>query len=254
MPRSSQASGSAGGLRHYDPSQLWFQVREIIHERTYLRHGIEVGEGDVVLDVGANVGVAAVFFAADCGAARVHSFEPVGPIFELLEANVAELPACVPHPYGLSSAPGDAEITFYPGAAAMSGLHADPARDRATVRAALLNLGATDEEAEDQLSGRYDDPQMHRCELRTVSSALAENSVDRVDLLKIDVEHAELEVLRGVDESDWPRIRQLVAEVHHPSRLEQIAAELRGRGFEVAAEQEPAMRGTEVRMLYARRP
>ena len=38
--------------------------------------------------------------------------------------------------------------------------------------------------------------------------------LERVDLLKIDVERAELDVLRGVRREDWPRIRQVVLEVH----------------------------------------
>ncbi len=34
-----------------------------------------------------------------------------------------------------------------------------------------------------------------------------------MDLLKVDVEGAELDVLRGVDPQDWARIRQVVVEV-----------------------------------------
>jgi hypothetical protein len=59
-------------LRHHDPQQLWFQLNEIVRERVYLRHGVSVREA-VVLDVGANVGVAAAFFAAECRAGLVHS-------------------------------------------------------------------------------------------------------------------------------------------------------------------------------------
>ena len=50
-------------LQHPDPQQLWFQITEIFGERTYLQHGVRVAEDDVVFDVGANAGVAAVFFA-----------------------------------------------------------------------------------------------------------------------------------------------------------------------------------------------
>jgi 31-O-methyltransferase len=112
----------AGMLCHPDRSQLYYQVAEIARDRTYVRHGVEVTEGDVVLDVGANVDVAAAFFASQCGARLVHSFEPVGPVCELLRENVRELPACVVPEYGLSAAPGRTAITYYPGASAMSGL------------------------------------------------------------------------------------------------------------------------------------
>ena len=79
----------------------------------------------MVFDVGANVGVSAAFFAANCGA-FVHSFEPVRPIYEILLENVRRLPRCSAHNLGLSSHPRHAPITYYPNADAMSGLYADP--------------------------------------------------------------------------------------------------------------------------------
>ena len=48
-----------------------------------------------------------------------------------------------------------------------------------------------------------------RCAMTTVSALISEHSLKRVDLLKIDVEGAELDVLRGIDQKDWPTIRQV---------------------------------------------
>jgi 31-O-methyltransferase len=241
-------------LRHDDPEQLWFQLAEIAGEQTYLRHGIDVGDQDVVLDVGANVGVAAAFFALECGARRVHCFEPVRPVFEILRRNLEDVPSCVLHEQGMSRAPGRAQITYYPRAAAMSGLYADPARDRALVATALRNLGVPSEDADARLEGAYT-AQTLSCELTTLSSFLREEGLDQVDLLKVDVERAELDVLAGIDEADWPKIVQTVIEVHdEDGRCTQIARDLRERGFRVTADQDPVMRGTQVRVLYARRP
>jgi 31-O-methyltransferase len=240
-------------LSHYDRSQLDFQLVEIAGERMYLRHGVEVREGDTVLDVGANVGVAAAFFASQCGAGTVHCFEPVAPLVRLLRENLADLPACTVHGYGLSSAPGLAPITYYPKSAAMSGLYADPDRDRAIARTVLTNFGFSPEETETRLADRYD-AQILTCELRTLSSFLRAEELTRVDLVKIDVERAELDVLCGIDESDWPRIEQIVIEVHdEDGRGETIAHDLADHGFQLATEQDPAMRGTSIRMLYATR-
>jgi FkbM family methyltransferase len=237
-------------LRHYDPSQLPFQIEEIVEQRSYLRNGIDVGKGDVVLDVGANVGVAAIFFARECGADVVHCFEPVAPLFELLQENVVGFPACVPHPYGLGSYSGSAQITYYPRAASMSGLYADPAADRAVVRTAMLNAGASRDEIDARLEGRYRSETL-RCELRTLSSVLRELQLEHVDLLKIDVEGAELDVLEGIRDEDWPLIRQIVIEVHDRDRRGRaVAAELRRQGFRLSTEQEPLMRGTDVHLIY----
>jgi FkbM family methyltransferase len=144
---------------------------------------VAVEGGDVVLDVGANVGVAAAFFAVVCGAGTVHCFEPVEPVLELLRQNVGHMPACVLHHEGLYSRAGPARITYYPRATAMSGLYADPSRDRELVRTVLMNHGYSPAEAEDQLAGRYEQ-QILSCQLRTLSSFLREEKLMCVDLIK----------------------------------------------------------------------
>lgn len=53
-----------------------------------------------------------------------------------------------------------------------------------------------------------------RCPLCAVSDLVHEFSLDRIDFLKIDVERLELDVLRGIDPDDWPKIQNIVLEVH----------------------------------------
>ena len=251
--KASSAQDLGRILYHHDPSQLLFQLGEIVGERTYLRHGVDVRAGDVVLDVGANVGVAAAFFAAECSAGLVHCFEPVTPIYSLLRQNLRSFPACVAHNYGLGSAAGRMPITYYPHADAMSSLYADPNEDRARVRTYLINSGRSPDEVDRQLDGRYDTITLS-CELRVLSSVLREESLERVDLLKIDVEKAELDVLGGIRGDDWSRIKQVVAEVHDEhGRSTTIARMLSNHGFSVTTEQDPLWRGTAMRMLYATR-
>ena len=70
-----------------------------------------------------------------------------------------------------------------------------------------------------------------RCDVATLSSILRTEQVAVVDLLKVDAEGMEGEVLLGVDRADWPRIRQVVVEVHDvDGRLAAITALLAGVG------------------------
>jgi len=111
----------------------------------------------------------------------------------------------------------------------------------------------SEEEADESLEGRYRAENL-TCELRTLSSVLREQGLDRVDLLKIDVERAELDVLLGLRDEDWPLIRQIVVEVHDKGRRGALVVkELRRRRFRIATEQEPLMRGTDVHVVYATR-
>jgi len=112
----------------------------------------------------------------------------------------------------------------------MSGLFADPEADRALVRTAMINSGMSQDEVDASLEGRYG-TETPSCELRTLSSVLCEQQLDRVDLLKIDVEGAERDVLQGIQDGDWSLIQQIVVEVHDQGgRGSLIANELRHPG------------------------
>ena len=92
--------------------------------------------------------------------------------------------------------------------------------------------------------------------VQTVSDVLTELDVTRVDLMKIDVEGAELDVLEGIGASDWQRIKQIVVEVHNvDGRVERIVGMLREQGFNVTIDQEdrPLKKLLQIHMVYARR-
>jgi len=92
--------------------------------------------------------------------------------------------------------------------------------------------------------------------MRTVSDAIREQQIPRIDLLKVDVEKAELDVLEGIDAADWAIVRQVVVEVHDRNgRLAKVTALLAENGLDtIHIEQEPLFRGSEIYNLYARRP
>lgn len=77
----------------------------------------------------------------------------------------------------------------------------------------------------------------------------------RLDLLKVDVEGAELDVLAGIDDSDWACIRQVSGEIHlNDQQRVELGQTLRERGFDVTITQEPHLRGTPMHLFYATRP
>lgn len=76
--------------------------------------------------------------------------------------------------------------------------------------------------------GSDPEPECVECEapVATVSSIMARLQLPHVDVLKVDVEGDELDVLRGVDGDDWPKVRQVVAEVHDVSGRLQAVVDL----------------------------
>ena len=70
--------------------------------------------------------------------------------------------------------------------------------------------------------------------LRRLGDVLDEEGVGDIDLLKVDVEGAELFVLKGIKAEQWPRIKQVTLEVEDFDTVKQVAQLLRAKGFNVA--------------------
>ena len=84
-----------------------------------------------------------------------------------------------------------------------------------------------------------EDRQNSRCAVRTLSSILDDeySDIERIDLLKIDVEGSELLVLRGISKAHMKLIQQLVLEVHDvDGRLAEVLELLTMSGFDCSTE------------------
>jgi 2-polyprenyl-3-methyl-5-hydroxy-6-metoxy-1,4-benzoquinol methylase len=59
---------------------------EVLVDNLYFQEGVSVSPGDIVLDVGANIGVFALCAAKQ--GAQVYAYEPIPGTFELLQQNI----------------------------------------------------------------------------------------------------------------------------------------------------------------------
>jgi len=256
-------------IAHRNKNESEYLYLEIFERRTYLRNGISLPPKPVVFDVGANIGMFSMLVAERCADAELYAFEPIPPIFEVCRIN-AELyaPGARLFPFGLSARHETASFTYYPHYSMMSGREAysDAGADIDVIKRYLANqraesAGENDElirHADEFLAGRFLS-ETYECTLRRLSEVIASENVERIDLLKIDVQRAEMDVLEGVDEADWPKIRQVVLEVHDADgqetagRTRKIAALLERHGFETLIEQDGELAGTDRYNVYASR-
>lgn len=133
---------------------------------------------EVVFDIGANIGWYSLHIAQQEPQARIYAFEPVPTTHERLLTNLARNVAgnrVTPIKDGLSDAPGLFDM-FVPAtsgspAASLSELHPGEGSRRVP------------------------------CRFTTLDHFVEDNGVDRLDLLKCDVEGAELRVLKGGEKS-----------------------------------------------------
>jgi amino acid adenylation domain-containing protein/FkbM family methyltransferase len=255
LPRLELPDGTT--VFHRNRGETEFLYREIFEGEGYLRHGLALGDGDVVFDVGANVGLFTVFAGTAARDTRVYAFEPLPPVFEVLDANAA-LHAVQGRvfPCGLGSRAETAAFTFYPQNTVLSGRYASEEAESEVVRRYLANDGDAPNGSAplDELLAHNLRSESYDCAIRTFSDVVRELGLERVDLLKIDVEKAEWDVLQGIDAADWPKIRQVVVEVHDvDGRLAEVTALLDAHGFTCVAEEERMLAGTGLYAVYARR-
>ena len=243
-------------IAHNNKNETDLLYLELFEERTYLRHGISLRDGDCVFDIGANVGLFTLFVHESCANAKTYSFEPIPQTFGALKTNV-ELYGLNARVYecGLSKEAGSATFTFYPHVSASSGMYADAAAEEQVTRAFMTNQDERLADYADELmEGRFES-QTFTCRLRTVSEVIRENNVERIDLLKLDVEKAELDVLMGIENDDWAKIDQVVMEIHDiGGRLKTVTDMLEAHGFNYVLDQDAAFINTGLYHIYAVHP
>ncbi len=168
----------------------------------------------LVLDCGANIGLATVFFKWLYPEAEVHAFEPDPATFALLKENVEANHLSGVHVYNVALSDGSGTAAFHvdhahPGAPRMSLNPLRMPKDTVTVRTIALSelLGTL-------LAGR------------------------QVDFLKLDVEGAEDAVLRDLaGKGCLKAVRELLIEFHHKiggerARLASFLSVLESQGFD----------------------
>ncbi len=214
----------------------------------------ELRPHDTVLDIGANIGLVSIAFTDAQRTLRIVAAEPVPDVYACLRDNITRhVPGATAVRTAVGAARGVQDFTYYPAAPGNSGLYADRAADDALTRT-FLRHGGLDEEAVDMMIDGLHDGRTIQVPVTTVSDLMSKHDLRSVALLKVDVERAELDVLRGVGAADWPGIGAVVAEVHDEGgRLAQLSELLRDVGFSLRVRQDPALRGTEMYEVYAYR-
>jgi amino acid adenylation domain-containing protein/FkbM family methyltransferase len=279
VPRSRlNASGGASHYRlpnnlivaHQNKNETDYLYREIFENQVYFQHKIELEEDACVFDIGANIGMFTLFVTQRCPKGRIYSFEPISQIFECLKNNAAlfEHRQAKAFQMGLSNHEQRADFAYYSRYSMMSSLssYSEPEEELETIRQTLRNQRDSGDSSaiellthiEGLLAGRFES-RTEKCQLRRLSDVIREEGVERIDLLKIDVQRAELDVLLGINDEDWDKIGQIVMEVHDgvghktQGRLQQVLSLLETRGFYTCAEQYGELRGTDRWNLYASR-
>ena len=252
-------------IAHLNRHETEYVYKEIFVDKCYLRHGIQLPEDATIIDIGANIGLFTLFIRTQHPSASVYAFEPSPVAYRTLKANCeAYGPQLHPFNFGISDRRGSATLTFYEKSSVFSSFYPSLSEDRKAIQAVVANvvrgeLRKSDEYVDEYIADLMRDRlegQLFECPLITVSDIINDNKLNCVDLLKVDAEKCELEILRGIEAKHWPLIRQIVVEVHDPSRkaVSQVQELLARQGFDCAVEEENLLAGSGLFNVYGTRP
>jgi len=144
----------------------------------------------VVLDVGANIGAITLPLAARCPAGIVHAFEPVASTRRFLERNTASMSNVKIHALGF----GDVN------------------------RSQAIHINARHPGGAHTRGDAEDGDDTETIEMTTLDAWVNANAVDRIDLIKLDVEGDEIAFLAGADQT-LRRFRPTIAVECNPVTL-----------------------------------
>jgi FkbM family methyltransferase len=159
-----------------------FTLAEIFFDRQYAIHS-PLPAHPLVLDCGANVGLSAIWFLAGWPGARLHAFEPEPNNFRLLEMNIGTRTDAVLNRTAVGRESGNA-LLFVADHGAMHSVK-DASVGRRSIDVSCVSLG----------------------------DYLRAKRIDRVDVLKLDVEGSELDAIEGLG-SAIDSVHVIVGELH----------------------------------------
>jgi FkbM family methyltransferase len=171
----------------------WYEnFNHFVHDDNgcdYERYGCVINEGDVVLDLGANIGVFA-HRAEQRGASKVICFEPMSPTFDCLIKNI-----------------GPKTIAYKNAVGGKNGI------ETFTIHTSHTNLGGATTNNQDRLMNKHKEVHSEQVFVVDVNS-IFEAFNNQIDFMKIDIEGGEVDVLNAITDENLVSLRCLSGEFH----------------------------------------
>ena len=267
-------------IRQWQRVETGYLYREIFGpDSVYAKDNlIDFQPGAVVVDAGANIGMFTLLAALRCrGEAEIFAFEPIPATFSVLAANAAAAnrgdyaavlgaqpgASLKIHAVnsGLSATREEVVFQHHPNYSIWSTQDVAFARQRVDrIVADVAGLVRVVPAALSRAAVRPVIAWMGRTEtvaatLVPLSSVISEHRLERIDVLKVDVEGAEVAVLQGITTAQWDIVRQVVVEVEYFATKDRVVDMLEAHGFTTywyASERERYnTERSEVCMVYA---
>lgn len=207
-----------------------FIYKEIFQDHTY--DVAELPDNAFIVDVGANIGMFTLYMKQRYPSSKVLAFEPAPETFGTLSQNIKlhQIEGIELHQCALGSKETTEILTFYPHFPGNSTLVPEE-KERLRRLGHEVNLG-------DFVESVYRDATEFSVPVKRLSQFLKDReALTSIDLLKVDVEGAELDVLGGLDDAHWALVRNIVVEICDlRGELGELEGLLKSKGFSITKE------------------
>lgn len=254
-------------------------IYEIFTQNTYLRDFLNLNSGAIIVDVGANIGLFSLFAMQQCNYdAEIYCFEPIPLTFACLQKNLERFKNKI-HLYntGISNVARNCTVEF-----TLFGNNIGTATYRVQDKIVsnyqplldyntLLKLLPWQNKFlyyqlkflpffRNYLIKRNYERQTHpthvSCKLTSLGHFIERHEISHIDLLKIDVEGAEVDVIKSIKPQQFSLIQQLSIEVHDiENRVVQLNEYLQNQGYITLIDRNPILAdlGYNHYMIYAKK-
>ena len=238
------------------------------HIKGYLNLGVNIKNGDTIIDVGANIGVLGVRLSKKFNDIKIHCFEPIPEIYSTLKQN-AKLSLnkqFYTYRMGISNSSKTLNFTYYPNSPALSTSNPevwdnDQKNFMAAVSGSISHIPKQFWWAKlipnfiTPLIAKYLKANKKQITSKVISLSefIINQNIKIINLLKIDCEGEEVNVLRGIESKHWPLIKSVVMEVNDIENNIEISKKiLSSNGFtDIKLEKEKGFENTKLTNIYA---
>jgi FkbM family methyltransferase len=212
-PPTLQLHSGVSVYHSWPQDPIYLLLQEIFVSKCYT--GCDFYEPETrhtIVDCGANIGMFTLFAAAIAPGIRIHCFEPSHDTYERLKVNIER--------NGLENT-----VSTYKAALWEDNSYRGLERYQSTGRRSFFR------DSREHIEG---DPEKVEC--ISLAGALTRCEAEKIDLLKMDIEGAELEVLESANKEAFRRIDKIAIEYHEelrPGSRDRIVSILSAHGYAV---------------------
>ncbi len=184
-----------------------FIINEIWLHKTYTPYGFEIKENDIVIDVGAHIGIFTIFAAHCAKNGKIYAFEPVKENFQLMKKNLSLNRKKNVFAFNRAVSNSEGNVNLY------------VSKERNRGQNSFIKLA-------DNYETRIVDKMNFKKIIKTLP---------RVDFLKMDCEGAEYDILFSLSKNEMKKIKKISMEYHNYALRngEEIARFLKDNNFNV---------------------